>query len=209
MKNKTLIVLLTILILTCAVFSASAERELSGDKLDFVPVGEGYSFTAVGNVELIYDDITLRSAGRGSYDQTTGDIRFEDEVELFYLDYEAYAGLLYGNINKEVFHLRENPEILGPESHLKGDEIDVYRAEQKIEIRKNAYLDYQNLQANSEKIDYFMDREIIILDGNVEGTRNGQKFSAEKVTVDLAEEKVNMEGQATVVFPQEEESDGS
>lgn len=209
MKNKCLIILFTFLIITAAVFSVSAERELSGDKLDFIPTGEGYSFTAVGNVELIYDDITLRSVGRGSYDQTTGDIHFEDEVELFYLDYEAYSDLLYGNIEQEVFHLRENPEILGPDSHLKGDKIDVYRAEQKIEVRENTYLDYQNLQAYSEKIDYYMDREIIILEGNVEGTRNGQKFSAEKVTVDLVEEKVNMEGQATVVFPQEEKSDGS
>lgn len=209
MKNKTLIILLTILIMTAAVISASAERELSGDKLDFVPSSEGYSFTAVGNVELIYDEITLRSAGRGSYDQSTGDIRFEDEVELFYLDYEAYAGLLYGNIKEEVFHLREKPEIIGSDSHLKGEEIDVYRAEQKTEVRKNAYLDYQNLQANSEIINYYMDREVIILEGNVNGVRNGQKFSAEKMTVNLIEETVNMEGQATVVFPQEEESDGS
>lgn len=209
MKNKALIIISMVLILAVLSFTVSAERELSGDKLDFVQSEEGYSFTATGNVELIYDEITLRAAGRGDYTQSTGEIYFEEDVELFYLDYEGRANKLDGNILEEVFHLRENPELYSAEAHLKGDKIDIYRNENLIEVTQNAFLDYQNLEANSDKITYYMDKEIILLEGNVNGLRSGQKFSAEKVTVDVNKEEVNMEGQATVVFPQEEESDGN
>jgi len=39
------------------------------------------------------------------------------------------------------------------------------------------------------------------LNGNVNGKQNGREFSAQKISIDLASEKIELSGNAKLVFP--------
>lgn len=63
MIKKTLFILLIILLFLTTV-EAAAVRELTGDKLDFSENEQGQIFTAVGNVNLLYDQLKVTELGK-------------------------------------------------------------------------------------------------------------------------------------------------
>jgi lipopolysaccharide export system protein LptA len=204
MQKKILFFLLIfILVLTT---NASAVRKLNGDKLDFEQTEQGQIITAAGNVELIYDELRITAEDEGIYRRYNGEIEFRSNIELFYQEFEAEAVELTGNLETEVFHLIEEAEVRGQNSLVRADRIDVYRAEDRIEVEGNGYLEYNNLWAEADQITYHLDQELILLEGNVRGERNGESFSSQSAEVDQKTEEVHLRGQAILHFSQDEQN---
>ncbi|RAK09793.1 lipopolysaccharide export system protein LptA [Halanaerobium saccharolyticum] len=203
MQKKILFFLLIFILALTA--NASAVRELNGDNLEFEQTEQGQIFTATGNVELIYDQLRITAADEGIYRRYNGEIEFRNNVELFYQEFEAEAVELTGNLEAEVFHLIEEAEVRGQNSLLRADKIDIYRAEDRIEVRGNGYLEYNDFWAEADQITYHLDQELILLEGNVRGERNGESFSSQSAEIDQQTEEVQLRGQATLRFSEDQE----
>lgn len=203
--QKKILFFLLILVLVLTV-NVSAARELNGDNLDLEQTELGQIFTASGNVELIYDELRITAEDEGVYHRYNGEIEFRNNVELFYQEFEAQAVELTGNLESEIFHLIENAEVRGENSLLTADQIAIYRAEDRIEITGNAYLEYNNFWAEADQITYHLDQELILLEGNVQGERNGESFNSQSAEVDQQTEEVKLRGQATLRFSEDEQS---
>lgn len=203
--QKKILFFLLIFILALTV-NVSAVRELNGDNLDFEQTEQGQIFNATGNVELIYDQLRITAEDEGIYRRYNGEIEFRNNVELFYQEFEAEAVELTGNLDEEVFHLIEEAEVRGQNSLLRADRIDIYRAEDRIEVSGNGYLEYNDFWAEADQITYHLDQELILLEGNVRGERNGESFSSQSAEVDQQTEEVQLQGQATLRFSEDQET---
>lgn len=203
--QKKILFFLLIFILALTV-NVSAARELNGDNLDLDQTAEGQVFKATGSVELIYDELRITAEDEGIYRRYNGEIEFRNNIELFYQEFEAQAVELTGNLDSEIFHLIEKAEVRGENSLLKADQIDIYRAEDRIEVKGNSYLEYNNFWAEADQITYHLDQELILLEGNVRGERNGESFSSQSAEIDQKTEEVKLRGQATLRFSENQGS---
>jgi lipopolysaccharide export system protein LptA len=172
MQKKILFFLLVFILALTA--NAAAVRELNGDNLDLEQTEAGQVFRATGSVELIYDELRITAEDVGIYRRYNGEIEFRNNVKLFYQDFEAKAVELTGNLETQVFHLIKEAEVRGENSLLQAEQIDIYRSEDRIEVKGNAYLEYNNFWAEADQITYNLNSEIITLKGNVQGERNGR-----------------------------------
>lgn len=204
MQKKILFFLLIFILALTA--NAAAARELNGDNLDLEQTEEGQVFKATGSVELIYDELRITAEDEGIYRRYNGEVEFRNNVELFYLDFEAEAVELTGNLDDQLFHLIKEAEVRGEDSLLQADQIDIYRAEDRIEVKGNAYLEYNNFWAEADQIIYNLDTEIITLEGSVRGERNGESFSSQSAEINQQTEEVKLRGRASLRFSEEEEA---
>ncbi|PTW03521.1 lipopolysaccharide export system protein LptA [Halanaerobium saccharolyticum] len=202
MQKKILFFLLIFILALTA--NAAAVRELNGDNLDLEQTEAGQVFKATGNVELIYDELRITAEDEGIYRRYNGEIEFRNNVKLFYQEFEAEAVELTGNLETQVFQLIKEAEVRGENSMLQADQIDIYRAEDRIEVKGNAYLEYNNFWAEADQITYNLNSEIITLEGNVQGERNGESFSSQSAEVNQQTEEVKLRGRATLRFSEEE-----
>jgi len=209
-KNSFNKIPLFLLVITALIFSAgavSAERQLKGDKLDFIQTEEGRVFTALGNVELIYDEIRLTADKEGIYYRYSGEIEFRGNVKAYYREYTAQADELSGNVDQQIYHLTGNAVIEGDEALVKADKIDLYQEEERFEAEGSVYLEYQNFWAEADNAVYYLDRRFIELKGNVRGERDGEKFSSQSAQLDRETSEVVLEGQAELTLPAEEQTE--
>ncbi|CCU80064.1 hypothetical protein HSACCH_01820 [Halanaerobium saccharolyticum subsp. saccharolyticum DSM 6643] len=204
--NKKIFIILLIIFLVVPAAGANAARELNGDKLDLQQTEDGQIITALGNVELIYDELRITAEAEAIYRRFNGEIEFRKNVEFFYQEYQGQADELTGNLEEEIIHLIGDAEIKGPSSLLEGDKISVYQAEDRIEVKGNVYLEYNDFWAEADQLTYYLDREFMHLEGNVNGERNGESFEAQAAEIDQKTEEVKLQGQAKVTLPKEEVS---
>jgi len=202
MQKKILFFLLIFILALTA--NAAAVRELNGDNLDLEQTEAGQVFKATGNVELIYDELRITAEDEGIYRRYNGEIEFRNNVKLFYQEFEAEAVELTGNLETQVFQLIKEAEVRGENSMLQADQIDIYRDEDRIEVKGNAYLEYNNFWAEADQITYNLNSEIITLEGNVQGERNGESFSSQSAEINQQTEEVKLRGRATLRFSEEE-----
>jgi lipopolysaccharide export system protein LptA len=204
--NKKIFIILLIIFLVVPAAGANAARELNGDKLDLQQTENGQIITALGNVELIYDELRITADDEAIYRRFNGEIEFRKNVEFFYQEYQGQAVELTGNLEEEIIHLIGEAVITSPTSRLEGDEISVFQAEDRIEVKGNAYLEYNDFWAEADQLTYYLDREFMHLEGNVKGERNGESFEAQAAEIDQKAEEVKLQGQAKVTLPKEEVS---
>jgi lipopolysaccharide export system protein LptA len=202
--HKKILLFFIIFVLTMTL-SVSAVRELNGDNLDLEQTEAGQIFRAIGNVELVYDDLRITAEDQGIYRRYNGEIEFRNNVELFYQNFEAEAVELTGNLETEIFNLIKEAELRGDNSLLRADRIDIYQAEARIEVKGNAYLEYNDFWAEADQIIYQLDEELILLEGNVRGERNGESFSSQSAEIDQQTEEVKLRGQASLRFSEDQQ----
>lgn len=207
MNKKIFLILLIIFLIVPA--GAEAARELNGDQLDLQQTEAGQVIIAEGNVELIYDELRITAEDEAIYRRYNGEIEFRNNVEFFYQDYEGKSVELTGNLEQEIINLIGEAQITGPTSYIEADRIDIYQAENRIEVRGNVYLEYQDFWAEADQLIYYTEREFMNLEGNVKGERNGESFAAEAADINQKTEEVRLQGQAKVILPREEESESS
>jgi len=205
MKKKVCLILL-ILILIVPAANTEATRELTGDNLDFGQNEQGQIFTARGNVELIYDQLRITAEDEGIYRRYNGEVEFRNNVQFFYQQFKGRAVELTGNVEQQVFHLIEEAQIRGENSYLEADRIDIFQAAGRIEVKGNAYLEYNDFWAEADQIIYHFDQELINLEGNVRGERNGESFSSQSAEINQKTEEVRLKGKAKLTLPEAEES---
>lgn len=207
MDKKILLILLIVFLMLPG--SVSAERQLTGDDLELKQSEEGQTVEASGNVKLIYDELRITAEEKGIYRRFNGEIEFRDNVEFFYRQYQGQSVELTGNLQQEIIHLIDQAQIKGPEFYIEADKIDIYQAEDRIEINGDAYLEYNNISAEADQIVYYSEREFLQLEGDVQGKKNGESFSADKVEVNLKTEEVHLQGQAKLMLSADEKSDNN
>lgn len=133
-----------------------------------------------------------------------------------------------------LFEVRGNALFKTEDFEITGEEADFHSLKQELEFRRNvifssadiwvsadslfyelareralfsgaARLKYQGMDATAEEVEHLGQEEMLYLTGGVEGVRNGEEFSAREVEVNLAEETINLKGQARIRLPGGEE----
>lgn len=203
-KKILLFLLIAVFVFTAG---AAAERQLTGDELDFRQTEEGRVFYASGNVELIYDEIRVTALSEGIYRRYNGEIEFRDEVEIFYREYTAWTDELTGNIEDEFYRLKGNAGLEAEESSIEADLIELYQSQERVEAEGSVYLEYQDFWAEADQAVFYLEREFVELSGNVKGERNGEKFSSDSAEINQKTEEIKLKGQARLNLPAEEDED--
>ncbi|MFW6273890.1 MAG: LptA/OstA family protein [Halanaerobium sp.] len=206
MTKKFLSILLISIFIIIPV-KVEAERQLTGDELDFQQTEDGRVFFAKDNVELIYDELRITSRLEGTYRSYNGEIEFRDDVEIFYDNYSGWADELTGNLEEQFYQLKADAGVEGEDSYLEADLIKIYQAEERIESEGSVYLEYQDFWAEADRAEFYLEREFVELNGNVQGERNGEKFSSDSAEIDQKTEEITLRGQAKLTLPAEEDQD--
>ncbi|SDL15827.1 LptA/OstA family protein [Halarsenatibacter silvermanii] len=184
MKTKFSLVfaltILTIFVLVAAgsgPISAQTYRDLEGDEIYITTLEEGeYLIEARGNARLYSEGLEVTGA-EADLNSLTGEVIFRENVEF------------------------DSAELFVSSRHM-----IYYIDEERAVFTGDPDLEYIDLYAEAEEIEYMMGENMAYLYGGVEGTRARDEFEADEVEVDLAEEKVDLLGQARVRMLDEEES---
>lgn len=182
-KNKKAIIYIFIIFISIfSIFSqinsgiikAQNLQELNGDKLTMEPLAESqdqYLILAKGNALLKYNEMTIKGEN-AEFNTLKGTILFNNNIVFDSANYKMTGNKLTGNIN-----------------------------DNKFTISGNSSFSSDNIEAESDKIIYNQSEEMAYLEGDVNGQQNGREFSAEKISIDLSTEKIELSGNAKLIFP--------
>lgn len=152
-----------------------AVREISGDELEITTLEDDqYIFEARGNAQLMIDELEI-NGDLGEFHSIEQEVRFYDNVVVNGPDLNIEAGEFLYELEKERAMLQGRPRV-----------------------------QYAELDANSDEVEYLMADEMLYMRGSVEGKRGQQQFSSDEVEVDLAGDKIKLSGQARMELPEGE-----
>lgn len=102
---------------------------------------------------------------------------------------------------REEVEFRRNVIFSSEDIWISADKLFYELAKERAFFSKTARVKYQGMDATAEEVEYLGQEEMLYLFGGVEGVRKGEEFSASEVEIDLAEEKINLKGQARIRLP--------
>ncbi|MFW5790408.1 MAG: hypothetical protein ACOC1W_02660 [Bacillota bacterium] len=152
-----------------------AVREISGDELEITTLEDDqYIFEARGNAQLMIDELEI-NGDLGEFHSIEQEVRFYDNVVVNGPDLKIEAGEFLYELENERAILQGRPRV-----------------------------QYAELDATSDEVEYLMADEMLYMRGSVEGKRGQQQFSSDEVEVDLAGDKIKLSGQARMELPEGE-----
>ncbi len=172
-KRTGIIALILVAGLVLLAGPVEAVREISGDELEITALEDDeYIFEARGNALLKLDEIEV-SGDLGEFHSLEQEARFFDNVVL-----------------------------IGPDMRIEAEELIYELIAERGIMTGRPRVQYGELDATSDEVEYLMAEEMVYLRGNVEGRRGRQEFSSDVVEVNLAEDKIKLSGQARMQLPE-------
>ncbi len=116
-------------------------------------------------------------------------------------DFEITGGEADFHSIREELEFRRNVIFSSEDIWVSADKLFYELAQERALFSGAARLKYQGMDATAEEVEHLGQEEMLYLTGGVEGVRNGEEFSAREVEINLAEEKINLKGQARILLP--------
>ncbi len=152
---------------------------------------------AEGNALIIYNNMRIE-ADFISYYPETGDISINGNLIFNNEDYQLEAEKMAGNLKEETFTLKGNIKLTGEGLQLLS--ANLLYSNKELVFRGNTSIIYKDIAAEADNITYTLDDSTALLEGNVQGSRNGYHFSGEKLVIDLSTEKIILSNKAQIIF---------
>ena len=205
--NKyVMIFIITIFIFSLTGTTISANQksggELLGDKLVMEQLKDKtnqYKVEAEGAV-LKYHQLIIKG-DFARFNTSNRQILFEGDVEVDNNNFLLMGNKLEGNLQKEEFTITGGVKLKGTDLKIEAGSLVYDHKTKRTILTEKTSLNYHKIKANSDKITFNLEDRMVYLSGNVEGQQNGQRFSAEEITIDLKKEKIKMNGKAKFIFP--------
>lgn len=171
----TVLAVMTAALLFWSPAAAQNYRDLEGDEINISTLEEGeYLVKVRGNALFTSEELEI-TGEEADYNSLQQELEFRGEVEANAPDfYVSSQNLLY---------LVE---------------------QEKAEFTGDPYVEFQNFTANADMVEYFLAEDRAMLTGDVEGTRNGNDFTANEVKIDMEKETVDLRGDARIRILDEE-----
>lgn len=199
--------IISIFIFSVAVTAASSSGnmggELNGEKLIIEQIegtSDQYIVKAEKNAVMKNKEITIKG-DFARFNTNNRQVYFEDNVQLRNDSYLLAGNKLNGNLNDEEFSMEGDVKLTGDELKITAGSMIYQHSIQKAVLTDKPFIEYRKFKAESKKITYNMEDNKIYLTGDVSGKQNDREFSAEKVTIDLDKQKIEMSGGARFIFP--------
>ncbi len=189
---------------------------------------KGSITTLHGNVHVMQGDMEIFASTMRAYGalekivnvEAEGDVKFIDKGALWYIT----GGYLRYNLETEYLIVSKKPEFSSRKHNIvvRADKLERIIGDRDYFYRGNAtkqgrtdknstypqlfiasgkvVITYEKAYATGTMATYYVDDEKIILVGNPEIIRDGNKFSAEKILFYLKEEKIEFVGRVKGAF---------
>ncbi len=196
--------LLLIVFSICSLAGNEAQARLDGElKAEEIKLSEE-SVNARGSVFFQYRDMVF-FGDILDYLFDTEDLMMEGNLRIEYGDYVLSGGRLEGNLGEEAADIYEDLEFRGPDIWAVGNRMNYSMGEEIVKMQGAVEIEHLDLTARAGSLIYYLASGRARLEEQVEGTRNNQEFSADRVDVDTQEEVINLQGNASLIFTGEDE----
>ena len=167
--------LLAAMLVSALVPAAPAVRALPGDTEQPIHITTD---------EALRDEKTGRTVYQGNVELVQGTIRITaDRITFYSQENEAQRIVAEGSPAR----MQQQPEPDAPLMHAHGDVIEYFRSEERVQLRDNAQVEQDGSVVTGDKIDYFIDQQLV--KAAADGSRTDSRV---KVTIPphkLAEDK--------------------
>ena len=120
--------------------------------------------------EAVRDEKSGRTVYSGNVELVQGTIRINaDKVTFYRIDQEGDKIVAEGS----PATMQQQPEIDGPLMHAKGNIIEYYRTEERVQLREDAVVEQDGSTVRGDKIDYFI-REQRVKAATKDSNSNGR-----------------------------------
>lgn len=117
--------------------------------------------------EAVRDEKTGLTLYRGNVEMNQGSILIEaDEITIYRIDAEGDKIVARG----QPAHMRQRPEVDSELMHAWGQIIEYYRMEERVQLRDNARLEQDGSTVKGDRIDYFINEQLVKAAGNEQDT---------------------------------------
>jgi lipopolysaccharide export system protein LptA len=108
--------------------------------------------------EALRDEKTGRTVYQGNVELVQGTIRITaDRITLYSEENEASRIVAEGSPAR----MQQQPEPDSPLMHAHGDVIEYFRSEERVQLRQNAQVEQDGSVVTGDKIDYFIDQQLV------------------------------------------------
>ncbi|MCK8816344.1 hypothetical protein MWH28_03065 [Natroniella sulfidigena] len=201
-----IVTVLLCLMVTAVVAGEYQEVELKADEL-IIDDLEG-EVIATGNVSFREGDLSLTTQKLMANQEleqieAEGDVVFKQQQQRMIGDY-----LIYDNQSQQG-RLEGNPRVEADGLLITAGQFDFDVAAEQFTATDQVYLEDQedDFVAYADRLDFYQQREQVILTGNVEAERGGQKMNAQEIVFDLTTRKMKAQGETRLILPSRQRGD--
>ncbi|WP_408955144.1 LptA/OstA family protein [Natroniella sp. ANB-PHB2] len=208
--NKYLIGVISTIILCLMVTAVLAgeqpEIELRADEL-IIDDLEG-EVTAKGNVSFREGEVSLTTQ-KLMANQELEQLEAEGEV-VFKQQQQRMAGdyLIYDNHSQQG-RLEGDPRVEADGLLITAGQFEFDLAAEQFTAIDQVYLEDQkdDFVAYAERLEFYHQREQVVLTGNVKAERGEQKMNAQEIVFDLTTRKMEARGETKLILPGRQRGD--
>ncbi len=108
--------------------------------------------------EAIRDEKTGRTVYTGNVELVQGTIRINaDKITVYKIETEGDKIVAEGNPAR----MQQQPKPDSTLMHARGDIIEYYRTEQRVQLRQNAEVEQDGSTVRGDRIDYFINKQLV------------------------------------------------
>lgn len=204
-KIALILLLISLFILTFS-FNIFAQQNLKADQLIFEQSEEGATIIeATDNVQMDYNEMEI-TGDYAKFDQDKQVVTFEGNVKMKMEQGELTSDNLRYEMENEYLEATGNVLLLSEEYRVESNDLTYDRKTQEMNFTgQQAYIEYDTITANADRIKVLNEEDKAVLTGNVSGQQRRNKFNAEQIEILDNGDKVEMSGSAELNFESTEE----
>ncbi|MCK8827317.1 LptA/OstA family protein [Natroniella acetigena] len=194
------------LMVTAVIAGEQTEIELRADEL-IIDDLEG-EVIATGNVSFREGELSLTTQKLTANQdleqiEAAGEVVFKQQQQRMSGDY-----LIYNNQSQQG-RLEGDPRVEADGLLITAEQFEFDLAAEQFTATGQVYLEDQeeDFVAYAERLEFYQQREQVILSGNVKAERGEQKMDAQEIVFDLATRKMEAKGETRLILPGRQRGD--
>lgn len=160
---------------------------------------EGQRVLAEEEVSFSYQEFVFYGQSF-SFDTSSQELVIERELRAVSGDYVLTGELLEGNLDQEVIDVFGGVLLEGPDVRAAGRSFGYRGSENELSLQEEVEFSYMELTATAGKLIYDIEKQLVLLQEGVSGSREGQEFTATRVEIDLQQDTIELQGEASIKF---------
>ena len=204
-KIALILLLISIFILTFSL-NILAQQNLTADQLIFEQTEDGAAIIeATNNVKMEYNEMEI-TGDYAKFEQDKQVVTFEGNVKMLMEQGELTSDNLRYEMENEYLEATGNVLLNAEEYKVESNKLNYNMAIQEMNFTgQQAYVEYDTITANADRVTVLNEENKAILSGNVSGQQRGNEFKANRIEILNNGDKIEMTGSAQLNFESSEE----
>ncbi|MCF8001975.1 MAG: LPS export ABC transporter periplasmic protein LptC [Halanaerobiales bacterium] len=204
-KIALILLLISVFILTLSL-NILAQQNLTADQLIFEQTEEGAAIIeATGNVKMDYNEMEI-TGNYAKFEQNKQIVTFEGNVKMVMETGELTSDNLRYEMDNDYLEATGNVLLQAENYKVESNDLTYNRSTKEMNFTgQQAYIEYDTITANADRIKVLNEENKAVLSGNVSGQQRGNKFKADQIEILNNGDKIEMTGSAQLNFESSEE----